>query len=105
MSQEITSSIFTHFEKVKDPRKDRKKKHNLSDIFFMTLTAVICGADNWVMIREFCKSKEAWLTEVLSLEYGIPSHDTFGRVFSMIDTKEFDECFSKWIKDIAHNKQ
>ena len=96
-----TSSIFTHFEKVKDPRLNRKKKHNLSDIFFMTLAAVICGADNWVMIREFCKSKEAWLTELLSLEDGIPSHDTFGRVFSLIDTDEFSECFTSWMKDVS----
>ena len=90
------SSIFTHFEKVKDPRINRKKKHNFSDICFMTLSAVICGADNWVMIREFCKSKEAWLTELLGLEHGIPSHDTFGRVFAMIDTKAFGECFTNW---------
>lgn len=101
MIQEATSNIFTHFEKVKDPRIARKKKYNLSDIFFMTLTAVICGADNWVMIREFCKSKESWLTKLLSLEHGIPSHDTFGRVFAMIDTKSFNECFSNWMKDVS----
>lgn len=101
MSQKATSNIFTHFEKIKDPRLNRKKKHNLSDIFFMTLTAVICGADNWVMIREFCKSKEVWLTELLELEYGIPSHDTFGRVFAMIDTESFSECFTNWMKDIS----
>ena len=97
----VTSNIFTHFEKVQDPRLNRKKQHNLSDIFFMTLTAVICGADNWVMIREFCKSKEVWLTELLSLENGIPSHDTFGRVFSLIDTDVFGECFTSWMKDVS----
>ena len=59
MAQKPTSNIFTHFEKVKYPRLNRNKKHTLSDIFFMTLSAVICGADNWVMIQEFCKSKEA----------------------------------------------
>ena len=67
----------------------------------MTLSAVICGADNWVMIQEFCKSKEAWLTKLLGLENGIPSHDTFGRVFAMIDTKAFSECFTNWMKDIS----
>ena len=101
MTQKLTSNIFTHFEKIKDPRLNRKKKHNLSDIFFMTLSAVICGADNWVMIREFCKSKEIWLTELLGLEHGIPSHDTFGRVFAMIDTKAFSECFTSWMKDVS----
>jgi predicted transposase YbfD/YdcC len=101
MTQKTTSNIFTHFEKVKDPRLNRKKKHNLSDMFFMTLLAVICGADNWVMIREFCKSKEIWLTKLLGLEHGIPSHDTFGRVFAMIDTKAFSECFTNWMKDIS----
>ena len=101
MAQKPTSNIFTHFEKVKYPRLNRNKKHTLSDIFFMTLSAVICGADNWVMIQEFCKSKEAWLTKLLGLENGIPSHDTFGRVFAMIDTKAFSECFTNWMKDIS----
>jgi len=68
----------------------------LQDIFFITLCAVICGADNWV-----AEAKEGWFTELLGLENGIPSHDTFGDVFALIDTEEFSECFSKWVADLA----
>lgn len=101
MSKQATASIFSHFEKVTDPRINRKKKHKLLDIFFMTLTAVICGANNWVMIEEFCKSKQDWLESILDLENGIPSHDTFGRVFAALNTAEFIECFNQWMKDVA----
>jgi len=66
----------------------------LQDIFFITLW-VICGADNWVAIEEFGEVKEGWFTELLGLENGIPSHDTCGDVFALIDTEEFSECFSK----------
>jgi predicted transposase YbfD/YdcC len=67
----------------------------------MTLSAVICGADNWVAIEEFCKAKKDWLTDVLKLKNGIPSHDTFGNVFAMIDTEQFSESFTHWMRDIA----
>ncbi|WHN65247.1 transposase family protein [Cysteiniphilum sp. QT6929] len=68
----VTSSIFTHFESVKDPRVNRCKKHKLIDILFMTLSAVICGADNWVAIEAFCKAKKDWLTDMLKLKYSTP---------------------------------
>ena len=97
----VTSSIFTHFESVKDPRVNRCKKHKLIDILFMTLSAVICGADNWVAIEAFCKAKKDWLTDVLKLKNGIPSHDTFGNVFAMLDTAQFSESFTHWMRDIA----
>ncbi|MDC0535754.1 ISAs1 family transposase, partial [Francisellaceae bacterium] len=91
-----------HFLKIKDPRVSRQKKHELSDIFFMTLCAVICGADNWVMIEQFCEAKKDWFCEQLGLENGIPSHDTFSRVFSIIDLKCFGECFSNWVNDLVN---
>ena len=96
-----TASILHHFSSIKDPRVNRQKKHELQDIFFITLCAVICGADNWVAVEEFGKAKEAWFTEQLNLENGIPSHDTFGDVFAAIDTEQFSESFSKWIADLA----
>jgi len=80
---------------------DRKKQHKLGDIFFITLCASICGADGWVAVETFGKAKEAWFTKVLSLEHGIPSHDTFGAVFSVIDTEEFSHCFSRWVSDLS----
>jgi predicted transposase YbfD/YdcC len=94
--------ITKHFSLIKDPRVNRQKKHALSDIFFMTLCAVICGADNWVMIEQFCEAKKDWFREHLDLENGIPSHDTFSRVFSMIDLNSFSECFSNWVNDLVN---
>ncbi len=96
-----TGSITDHFSNIQDPRIDRQKKHQLQDIFFITLCAVICGADNWVMIEEFGKAKEQWLNKQLKLQHGIPSHDTFSAVFSAIDTEQFSECFSLWVADLA----
>jgi len=86
---------------LKHPRVNRQKKDQLQDIFFITLCAVICGADNWVAIEEFGEAKEDWFTELLDLKHGISSHDTLGDVFAVIDTEEFSECFSKWVADLA----
>ena len=96
-----TPSIIHHFSSIQDPRVNRQKRHQLQDVFFITLCAVICGADNWVAIEEFGKAKEEWFTELLELKYGIPSHDTFGDIFAVIDTDEFSECFSSWVAGLA----
>ena len=80
---------------------DRQKKHQLQDILFITLCAVICGADNWVMVEQFGQAKKAWFTQPLGLEQGIPSHDTFGAVFSAIDSTVFAQCFSHWVADLV----
>ncbi len=96
-----TASIIHHFSSIKDPRVNRQKKHQLQDIFFISLCAIICGADNWVAIEEFGRAKEEWFTELLGLEHGIPSHDTFGEVYAVIDTDHFSDCFSRWVADLA----
>ena len=101
MPQSSSASIFHHFATVTDPRINRQKKHQLPDIFFITLCAVISGADNWVMIEAFGKAKEDWFTEQLNLQHGIPSHDTFGDVFAAIDNEQFSRCFSNWVADLA----
>lgn len=102
MPNSASASIFQHFASVNDPRINRQKKHQLQDIFFITLCAVISGADNWVMIEEFGQAKEDWLTEQLGLTHGIPSHDTFGYVFAAIDTEQFSACFTRWVADLAN---
>lgn len=96
-----SASIVDHFSSIPDPRLNRKKRHQLKDIFFITLCAVICGADDWVAVETFGKAKERWFTELLGLEHGIPSHDTFGNVFAVIDTEQFSTCFSRWVTDLA----
>ncbi|MDP1771796.1 MAG: ISAs1 family transposase [Methylobacter sp.] len=97
-----TPSIIHHFSSIEDPRVNRQKKHQLQDIFFISICAMICGADNWVAVEEFGLAKKEWFTELLGLEHGIPSHDTFGEVYAAIDTDQFSVCFSRWIADIAN---
>ncbi len=101
MSAQAIGSIQHHFSRISDPRMNRRKLHKLSDIFFMTLCAVICGADNWVAIAQYCKTKEEWFRGLLDLPNGIPSHDTLGNVFAVIDIEEFSTCFSNWVSDLA----
>ncbi len=94
-------SMMDHFERLDDPRIDRAKRHQLLDIIVITLCAVICGADNWVEIAEFGKAKEDWFRRFLRLPNGIPSHDTFGRVFAMLDPEQFSACFMDWVRSVS----
>ena len=73
------SSLFDHFSDLPDPRREQGRLHRLSDVLVMTVLAVICGADGWVRVEEFGVAKEAWLKTFLSLENGVPSHDTIAR--------------------------
>jgi len=97
MPKKPLEAIEAHFSKVKDPRKDRTKDHKLIDIIAISICAVICGAEGWTDIESFGKSKEYWLRTFLELPNGIPSHDTFGRVFSMIDAQQFQLAFWEWV--------
>ncbi len=101
MTASPTPSIIYHFSSIQDPRVNRQKKHQLQDIFFISLCAIICGADNWGAVEEFGLAKEEWFTELLGLEHGIPSHDTFGEVYAAIDTDHFSACFSRWVAGLA----
>lgn len=95
------ASIVKCFSELSDPRIEKKTCHNLFDIIAITICAVIGGADSWVDVEMYGKCKIEWLRGFLKLPNGIPSHDTFGRVFSIIDPKEFQDCFAKWIGAIA----
>jgi predicted transposase YbfD/YdcC len=100
MQEKAHNKIEEHFGSVQDPRIDRSKEHKLIDIISIAICAVICGAEGWVDIENFGKSKETWLKSFLELPNGIPSHDTFGRVFSLIEPEEFQESFQSWIESI-----
>ena len=100
MSETPLETIEEHFGRVQDPRIERSKEHKLIDIISIAICAVICGAEGWVDIENFGKSKMSWLKTFLELPNGIPSHDTFGRVFSLIDPEEFQESFHSWAQSI-----
>ena len=93
-------SLVEHFEDLEDPRVERTKFHQLSDIIVIAICAVICGADNWVEIEEFGHAKRDWLEALLGIPNGIPSHDTLGRVFSRLDAEKFEACFVKWVQHL-----
>jgi predicted transposase YbfD/YdcC len=97
MPQKPLEAIEEYFGKVSDPRIDRTKEHKLIDIIAIAICAVICGAENWVDIELFGKSKLHWLKTFLELPNGIPSHDTFGRVFAKIDAQQFRMAFYEWV--------
>lgn len=93
-------SIGQCFATVDDPRIERTKAHRLLDIMIIAICAVICGADGWVAVEAFGKTKRAWLEGFLDLPKGIPSHDTFGRVFARIDPEQFQTSFLRWVQTI-----
>lgn len=94
------TTIKEHFSTIKDPRLDRTKKHQLIDIITITLCAVIGGAETWTDIELFGKCKYDWFKSFLKLPNGIPSHDTFARVFARINPEQLEKCFADWVKSI-----
>ena len=96
-----TASILEYFAAVPDPRIDRRRLHPLTSILALSLVAVICGADSFVAIEEFGESKEAWLKTFLDFPNKIPSHDTLGRVFAILDPVALAEAFREWMRAVA----
>ena len=95
------TSIESHFANLTDPRIDRTKKHKLLDIIVIAICATICGADGFVAVQAFGKAKFDWFATFLQLPFGIPSHDTFGRVFAALDPKQFQHCFFSWTSAVS----
>lgn len=101
MDKQVSGGLIEYFGDMPDPRIDRTKRHELVDIIVIAICAVICGADDWVDVALFGESKEAWLRTFLELPNGIPSHDTFTRVFARLDPEAFRERFLKWVQAIS----
>jgi len=93
-------SLESHFSILEDTRDPLRRHHILIDILMVAIAAVLCGADGWTEIEEFGKSNETWFKKFLTLDNGIPSHDTFGRVFSLISPTAFQERFRAWVESV-----
>lgn len=93
-------AILTRFENLTDPRIERTKQHVLLDMVTIALCAAICGANSWVDVEKFGVAKRDWFSRFLELPHGIPSHDTFGRVFARLDTSEFLTCLHNWLRSL-----
>lgn len=97
----LSSTFLKHFEDLEDPRLDNHNlQHNFMDIVVIAILATICGADSWTEIEQFGIAKYEWLKTFLPLPNGIPSHDTFGRVFAALDPQKLEACFYSWIDSL-----
>lgn len=101
MSTPMNASIVEHFQDLEDPRIDRAKKHNLLDIIIIAVCTLLTGGEGFQDMELFGKSKRPWLQTFLALPNGIPSHDTFGRVFARLNPQRFHACFLSWTQAVA----
>ena len=100
MDSSAVALLTDRFASLQDPRTGRAKRHEFMDVIVIAICAVICGSDSWVDVELFGKSKKAWLSRMLNLPNGIPSHDTFGRIFAMLDPVQFESCFMEWVEAV-----
>ena len=97
MEAHLPGEILRVLEQLPEPRR-ANTRHKLIDILTIALFAVICGAEDWVAVVAYGRAKQAWLKTFLELPAGIPSHDTFGRVFARLNPEAFERCFLAWIR-------
>jgi predicted transposase YbfD/YdcC len=94
-------ALVDHFATLPDPRIERHRWHKLGDILVIAVCAVLCGAESYPAIEDFGQEREEWLRQFLELPEGIPSHDTFNRVFRLLDPVQFQTCFLGWMQAVA----
>lgn len=94
-------TLIEIFARLPDPRTGPAQRHDLTEMIVMALCAVLCGADSWVDVAEWAEDNEAWLKRYLVLAHGTPSHDTFSRVFRLLDARVFEACFREWISSLV----
>jgi predicted transposase YbfD/YdcC len=99
VGQDPAATITEHFSELEDPRR-YNRRHLLHDIIVIAICAAICGADDWVAVADFGRAKQSWFEEFLELPHGIPSHDTFGDVFKLLDPEQFRRFFIQWVQAV-----
>jgi predicted transposase YbfD/YdcC len=97
------TSVARHFGNLQDPRVKRRRLHNLCDMIALALCAVICGAESWADVAEYGRQKRTWLQTFLRLPHGIPSHDTFNRVFRLLRPEQFQASFARWMQALVES--
>ena len=103
MDANAPDSLLRWFGELEDPRPGRNVMHRLSDMLAIAILAVLCGADSWVDVALWGRCKVEWLRTFLPLPHGIPSHDTFGRVFGGMNPVPFERCFMNWTAALAQS--
>jgi predicted transposase YbfD/YdcC len=104
MQQTPVATITEHFSALEDPRNDNQR-HQLLDIVIIAICAAICGANSWTEVELFGQAKQDWFKGFLELPHGIPSYDTFGRVFALLDAEQFQTCFVEWMQAVEKLSQ
>jgi len=100
MQNTAATTLKHHLLQLPDPRLQRRRRHELMDVLMLAVTAMLCGAENFVHMAQFGKAKEAWLRTFLALPNGIPSHDTFRRVFLLLAPEPFAVMFQSWTQTL-----
>lgn len=104
MNAQATDGLLRFFRSMPDPRANNAR-HPFSDVLTIAILAVLCGSDSWESVEVWGSGNKKWLGEFLELPHGIPSHDTFDRVFGMLDPLAFEECFTNWTRTLAGNSE
>lgn len=93
--------VLRFFADMQDPRSNRGRRHDLLDMIVICICAILCGANGWTDVALFGLSREAWFATFLRLPHGIPSRDTFARVFARLDPRVFEQRFLAWVRTVA----
>jgi hypothetical protein len=104
MEAQATEGLLRFFKMIPDPRA-ANARHLMSDILSIAILAVLCGSESWAAVEAWGLGNLDWLATFLELPHGIPSHDTFDRVFAMLNPLEFEKCFSEWVAALSKNSR
>lgn len=98
---DLSQRLRDCFASIQDPRVERTRLHQLSDILIIAILSVLAGGNGWEDMEVYGLSKQAWLSTFLALPHGIPSADTFRRVFERLDPRQFEQCFERWVQQLV----